>query len=299
MTMESSGTSASEHDVLKVGICQIYTEQWQVEQNFKRTVEALEEAAGKGATLAITPECVFHGYGFSDDKELLCKRTLEVSETLSGERVSKIRALAKKLSLNVVLGIAERGTGDEVHNSALFITQQGEIAEVYRKVHCRRFESVEGSGAFTPGDRFAAVDLSLGQRNCTIGIMICFDREIPESTRCLRAMGAQFVACPLATNTSDMSKKIEEAENEMITRCRAAENEFFIAVINHSGRFNGGSFIVGPKGGLLIQLGKEPAVEVIDVPIGIVKDKFHSNPLGWMGWGYRRQEVYDRYFTEK
>ena len=45
MTMESPGASASEHDILKVGICQIYTEQWQIKENFKRTVEALEEAA--------------------------------------------------------------------------------------------------------------------------------------------------------------------------------------------------------------------------------------------------------------
>ena len=298
MTITSSSVSASDCDILRVGVCQIYTEQWQIEQNFKRTMEALEEAADKGAILAITPECVLHGYGFSDDKELLRKRTLAVSETLSGERVSEIRALAKKLSLNVVLGIAERGTDDKIHNSALFITQQGEIAEVYRKVHCRRFESVEGSGAFTPGDRFAAVELSLGQRSYPIGLMICFDREIPESTRCLRAMGAQFVACPLATNTSDMNQKIEKADNEMITRCRAAENEMFIAVVNHSGRFNGGSFFVGPKGELLIQLGKDPAVEVINVPIGIVEDEFHSNPLGWMGWGYRRQELYDKHFTE-
>jgi predicted amidohydrolase len=160
MTITSSGASASDHDILRVGICQIYTEQWQIEQNFKRTVEALEKTADEGAILAITPECVLHGYGFSDDRELLRKRMIEVSEELSGERVSKIRALAKKLSLNIVLGIAERGADDKVHNSALFITQQGEIAEVYRKVHCRRFESVEGSGAFTPGDRFAVAELS-------------------------------------------------------------------------------------------------------------------------------------------
>jgi len=298
MTTTSSGASASEHGILKVGICQIYTEQWQIEQNFKRTVETLEEAADKGALLAITPECVFHGYGFSHDKEFLRKRMLEVAEKLSGERVSKVKALAKKLSLNIVLGIAERGVDNQVHNSALFINQQGEIAEVYRKVHCRRFESIEGAGAFTPGERFAVAEVSSGERSYPIGLMICFDREIPESTRCLRAMGAQFVACPLATNTSDMSQKIEKADNEMITRCRAAENEMFIAVVNHSGRFNGGSFIVGPKGELLIQLGKDPAVEVIDVPIGIIENEFHSNPLGWMGWGYRRQEVYDRHFKE-
>jgi len=69
--MTSSDASASDRDILRVGICQIYTEQWQIEQNFKRTVEALEEAADRGAVLAITPECVLPGYGFSDDKGLL------------------------------------------------------------------------------------------------------------------------------------------------------------------------------------------------------------------------------------
>ena len=53
MTITSSGASTSDHDILRVGICQIYTEQWQIEQNFKRTVEALEETADEGAILAI------------------------------------------------------------------------------------------------------------------------------------------------------------------------------------------------------------------------------------------------------
>jgi predicted amidohydrolase len=37
----------------------MYTEQWQIEQNFKRTVEALEEAADRGAVLALTPDVSF------------------------------------------------------------------------------------------------------------------------------------------------------------------------------------------------------------------------------------------------
>ena len=143
-----------------------------------------------------------------------------------------------------------------------------------------------------------AKDVPFKAGDFRVGVMICFDREIPESVRCLRAMGSYLIACPLATNTSDLSKFIDRADNEMITRCRAAENEVFIAVVNHAGRFNGGTFLVGPNGQMLHQMGTEAGVEVLDVPLGAVAEKFHSKPLGWMGWGYRRQSVYDRHLKE-
>ena len=49
----------------------------------------------------------------------------------------------------------------------------------------------------------------------------------------------------------------EMVPNELITRCRAAENELFIAVVNHARRFNGGSFLVGPTGEVLHQTRKK------------------------------------------
>jgi predicted amidohydrolase len=127
--------------------------------------------------------------------------------------------------------------------------------------------------------------------------MICFDREIPETGRCLRAMGAQLVACPLACDTEPLDRHLDYAHNEMVTRCRAAENEVFIAVVNHSGRFNGGSFVVGPGGETVVQLGTEPEVRTVDLPVTGVSDVIHANAFGWMGWGYRKQEVYDRHRT--
>jgi predicted amidohydrolase len=125
--------------------------------------------------------------------------------------------------------------------------------------------------------------------------MICFDREIPESLRCLRALGSEIVLCPLATDTSDLLHFKNRADNELITRIRATSNELFIIVVNHAGRFNGGSFIVGPMGEVFCQLSDAPQVLVYDVPLGIIAKKFHNEPLGWMGWGYRREEVYKNY----
>ena len=283
---------------LRLGLCQVETRPWDIEGNTSRTFRALEAAARDGAQLAITPENVLQGYPVHDTPEKQA-RLREIAEPPDGPRLLQTRELAAKHGMDVVIGFAERvtrGRGEpRLHNSAAYITRTGELAALYRKVHCRPFEAAWCDGLYVPGEEFAAAPCETRGTSYTIGIYICFDREIPESTRCLRAMGSQLVACPLATNTSRLDAPLSRADNEMLTRARAAENEVFIAVVNHSGSFNGGSFVVGPSGECLLQLGAEPEVRVIDLPLGAVPQHFHSNPLGWAGWAFRRPEVYDEY----
>ncbi len=278
---------------MRVAMCQVRTKQWALGENLERTLKALEEASAKGAELAITPECVLHGYAEKcpDFRE----RMLEVAEPVDGESMAGVCSKAKELGISVVVGFAERAEGEVIHNSAALISKEGDVVQVYRKVHCRSFEDISGGGMFSPGGSFAVTDLHYGGGVCKLGTMICFDREVAETVRCLRSLGAEIVACPLATDTADMSGLRDRADNEMITRCRAAENEVFIVVANHAGRFNGGSFAVGPRGELLHQMGPEEGVHVLDIPVGMVREEYHSKPLGWMGWGYRRQEVYNKY----
>ena len=104
-----------------------------------------------------------------------------------------------------------------------------------------------------------------------------------------------MVLCPLATDTSDMTLLRNETDNEMITRVGSTCNELFIVVVNHAGRFNGGSFITGPKGELFCQMNADPGVLTYELPVGAISNEFHSEPLGWMGWGYRRPEIYKKY----
>ena len=283
-----------DYHTLRVAMCQVYTEEWAVEANLRRTLESLHEAKRLGADLAITPECVLHGYGFAEP-DVLQSRLNEAAEPLHGPRLGRLRECAKELNLDVIVGFAEKAETGRIYNSAAFLTREGEVLWVYRKVHCRPFESAEHQGAFTPGDRFYVSARYYGDHNFQIGAFICFDREVTESARCLRALGAELIACPLATNTFDMAQPQNRADNEMITRCRAAENEVFIVVVNHAGRFNGGSFAVGPQGELYAQLGAEPEVRVLTLPVGIAAQKFRREPLGWMGWGYRKPEVYSQY----
>ena len=292
---------------VRVALCQVETRPWDLDGNADRLLVALDRAAREGAELAVTPECVFHGYGDPPPGEHVRGPLLDAAETMEGgPRVRAVRAAAARHGMDVVLGFAERSDdGARLHNTAALISGRGPdaggVVYAYRKVHCRPFESAEHQGAFTPGDAFHVAAREYAGGRSRVGTFICFDREIPESARCLRALGAELIACPLATPTYDLYRPPGEgrADNEVITRARAAENEVYIAVVNHAGRFNGGSLVVGPLGEPVAQMGSRAGVLVVDLPLGRVAEHHHADPLGWMGWGYRRPAVYDRYLGVK
>jgi predicted amidohydrolase len=281
---------------VKIGLCQTETVEWDVEGNFRRVTLDIKEAARQGAELIITPECVLNGYagpGLPDWKT----RFPATTEPMEGLYLTRVREQAKSLGVEIVFGFAERAEAGAFHNTAVLIDGNGGIVWAYRKMHCRPFESVEHDGLFTPGERFYVSEQTYAGGTLRVGAMICFDREIVESVRCLRGLKAEFIACPLATNTyslTEASAPGRKADNEMITRARAAENEVFIAVVNHAGRFNGGSYLVGPLGETICQLGEAPEVRTVSIPLGVTTG-LHSDPLGWMAWDHRRPAAYTPY----
>ncbi len=284
----------SESEALRVAMCQVETGHWDVTGNLDRTLASLQDAGNRGAQLAITPENVIQGYPPHASPEERA-RLHECGTKIDGPELGQIGDLASEHAMDIVVGFTEKTPHGTLHNSCAYIDRTGKIIAVYRKVHCRPFEDAAHEGTFVAGDEFMTAPCAVGDSVYTIGLYICFDREIPESTRCLRAMGAHFIACPLATNTSRLDAPLNRADNEMLTRARAAENELFIAVVNHSGSYNGGSFLVGPSGECLLQMDEHPGVAIVDVPVAVVPQRFHSDPLGWAGWGHRRPSVYSRH----
>ncbi|MBK1877195.1 carbon-nitrogen hydrolase family protein [Pelagicoccus mobilis] len=284
----------SDAQILSIGLCQVETHPFECDQNRARTLKALRDAGELGCEVAITPECSVHGYGFLDDKELLKTKVTQAAETQSGALVTGAAEIAQQYKMAIAVGYAEAADG-VLYNATTLLDAKGEIAAHYRKVHLRDFESHAFGSVFHPGNEFPVVDLKLRNGPLRAGIMICFDREIPESVRSLRAQGAELILCPLACDTEPLDAPQNFAENEMTTRIRAAENELYIVVNNHANRFNGGTFIVGPAGESIIQLGEAPEVKRVDLPIGGFRELFRTNPYTWMGWGYRREDVYSKY----
>jgi predicted amidohydrolase len=286
------------YSTLKIGMCQVYTEEWAVEANIARTLEAIDQAALQGAEIAVTPECVIQGYPVDENSgksESFRKKLFSVAEPADGEILKLFREKARDKGIYILLGFIEKGEDEATHNAAGLISPEGSFVYLYRKVHLRHFENINHRGYFSPGTDFYTADLQFRGRKYNVGTIICFDREIPESLRCMRSLGAELVLCPLATDTNDMTSYKNEADNEIITRVGSTSNELFIVVVNHADRFNGGSFISGPKGELFCQMNADGGVLTYDVPIGIISEEFHNKLLGWMGWGYRRPEIYKKY----
>lgn len=103
---------------------------------------------------------------------------------------------------------------------------------------------------YTPSqDGFKVFDTEFGK----VGIVICFDRHLPESIRTCALKGADLIIIPTANHTGE---PLDMFEWEI--RVQAMQNQVFIAMCNRVGSegdvtFAGESLIVHPSGDLLFK----------------------------------------------
>jgi predicted amidohydrolase len=126
-----------------------------------------------------------------------------------------------------------------LYNSAVLVGPEGELVEVYHKVHLRGEERM----AFREGFKLPVIETEIG----TLGLMIGYDLAFPEVARAMTLEGAE-VLCVLANWEAS---GLDEWKTYM--RARAYENAVFIAGANRVGEdvtmtFGGESMIVGPRG---------------------------------------------------
>jgi predicted amidohydrolase len=103
---------------------------------------------------------------------------------------------------------------------------------------------------YTPSDDgFKVYNTPFGK----IGIVICFDRHLPESIRACALAGAQLIIVPTA-NTKDEPSEMFEWE----MRVQAFQNNVFIAMCNRVGiegdmEFCGNSIVIDPDGNVILK----------------------------------------------
>ena len=94
------------YSTLKIGMCQVFTEEWAVEENIKRTLEAIDIASNQGAEIAVTPECVFQGYPIDETKnksESIRKRLFSAAESPDGENLKLFKEKAKEKGIYILV----------------------------------------------------------------------------------------------------------------------------------------------------------------------------------------------------
>jgi len=250
--------------------------------NIARADRLVREAVlTKGAELIVLPECTLTGYASPGSKGLTLEQSRAMAERVPGPSVEHFARLAAELKVYIVWGLHER-RGDRYYNSAVLLSPEGKIEGTYSKVHINKYESQMG---WTNGDKFHVWPCRIRGIEFNLGIMICYDREVPEAARCLMALGADIIAVPQATPCTC----IFPIHRDQL-RVRAYENELYIAMANWGGPdFRGHGMIIAPTGDVLQLGGQDEEILVADLDLQALRE--HRN-RGIYGKHHRRPDAY-------
>lgn len=226
---------------LKVAIVQYDTIMPDIEQNTKTAIKLIRKASENGADLVLFPECFLTAYAVPD----ICEELLPVSEienhpefikwcenvlTEDEAHFVQIEKLAAELKIGIV--ITGFSKGDKYpQNTAWIIDRDGRVILKYSKVHTCDFdwERYLESGESFPVCKFDGI---------TMGCMICYDREYPESARELMLGGAELIMHP--NSCGGMQPRLRELS------VRAMENMVGIAMANPPAQGMGNSCAFNP-----------------------------------------------------
>jgi predicted amidohydrolase len=208
----------------------VMPERWNKEANYQKLDHWAREAVKKGAQLVITPEGFLEGYvvNTSANPDTTEERYRSIVESLDGRLLMRVRLLAKELNVYLLVGFAEL-RGGKMFNSAVVFSPQGAVALHYSKSHNAHDEPFN-----TKGTEFPVTDTALGR----LGALICYDRQLPETSRILAIKGAQLILVPAWGSHGEM--------NEVMMRTRAYENGVFVAFVHPQK-----TLIIDPKGNVI------------------------------------------------
>lgn len=229
---------------MKLALCQM-SHGGSMENNLKKSIAAIEEAALAGADLILFPEVqlteFFPQYPGLDVGHYRL--------TLTSETVTAFRHACRKHRIMAVPNIYLSENGS-CYDASLLIDRDGSILGAQKMVHVAYAQQFYESDYYTPADDgFKVFDTPFGK----IGIVVCFDRHYPESVRTQALMGADLILIP-TVNTK--AEPMELFEQEI--RVQAFQNSVYIAMANRVGKedamdFAGESLVVSPEGKTMIK----------------------------------------------
>ena len=263
----------SDKRILRVGLIQQANTADHAD-NKRRLKEAIRTAASQGAELIVLQE-LHNGLYFCQTEDV---HVFDQAEPIPGPSTEEFGALAAELGIVLVLSLFERRAAGLYHNTAVVLERDGSIAGRYRKMHIPDDPAYYEKFYFTPGDMgFEPIETSVG----TLGVLVCWDQWYPEAARLMALSGAELLIYPTAIGY-ESSDPIEEQSRQsdawqLVQRGHAVANGLPVITVNRVGHeddpsgqtkgicFWGRSFVAGPQGELLCELGQEEAIHIVDV----------------------------------
>ena len=233
------------------------------EENFKRAIQFIRDAAKKGAQIVCLPE-LFRSQYFCQTED---HKNFGLAEEIPGRSTSALGEVARELGVIIIASLFEKRSAGLYHNTAVIIDGDGNLLGKYRKMHIPDDPLYHEKFYFTPGDLgFQAWTTAQGK----IGVCVCWDQWYPEAARLTALRGAEIIFYPTAIGWHPSEKKKFGAAQysgwETIQRSHAIANGCYVAAANRVGHeapplaagggsdgieFWGQSFICGPDGEII------------------------------------------------
>lgn len=194
-----------------------------------------------GVDLIVFPEGSLQGYHVAN--------WLDTVVDLSGPEVAALAAHCKELKVWAHFSLLERHPqGEKPFNTSILIDSAGDIVLRYVKVN--PWVPLEEC---TPGDQFCVVD---GPKGARLGVITCYDGDLPESAREVAMMGANV----LIRGAAYMEPYSEPWV--FTNQARAWENLMYVVAVNQVGTdpmytYTGRSMIVNFDGRIITELSRD------------------------------------------
>ena len=206
--------------IFKVAVLQMRSENRAYEDNIKVIIRNMTEAKKNNADVLLLPECFMTGYDLTIDNDA----------AISEGDLAALCDKAKELGIGLVATALTKGNV-KPQNAAFVIGKHGEILMKYSKVHTCDFADER---VLESGTEFKVCDFD----GVKIGIMICYDREYPESARILMLKGTEIILVP--NDCVSMRPRLQALST------RAYENMCGVAMANPNGKNAGNSCAYSP-----------------------------------------------------
>jgi predicted amidohydrolase len=227
-------------NIFKIAIVQEKRDPYDMRMNTENGLDIVKKAKELGADIVLFPECWITGYEFPTVDETPTVEEIMKTEQFkewnqlaideSNQYIQAFCNIAKELNIGVVITGYTKGL-NRPQNSAFVINKNGEILMKYSKVHTCDFADER---MLECGNEFKVCDFE----GIKLGIMICYDREYPESARILMLRGAEIILLP--NDCESMKPRVQ------VLSTRAYENMVGVAMANPPGKNAGCSCAFSP-----------------------------------------------------
>jgi len=168
--------------------------------------------------------------------------------------------------LRVILPLSFFERAQNVYYNALaMIDDAGQVLGRYRKSHIPDGPGYQEKLYFHPGDTGFKVWQT---RSGVVGAAICWDQWFPEGARIMALKGAEILFYPTAIGSEPPPAPPVDSRDHWrrVMQGHAAANYLPVVAANRTGaekgeagelRFYGSSFIAGPRGEILAELGRD------------------------------------------